>query len=185
MRRIHFGGPDPAARRAPLSCAIADIEFVGGAFARFRIVGDETSILRIEFPGSDRVLDARPVSRGPVADAARELAGWSRGAGGGSDVVVRYPEATEFERAVWSAIADIPFGSTVTYGAVAAAIGRPGSARAVGAACGRNPVPLLVPCHRVVGADGPGGYAGGVELKRRLLASEVRSEKAEQPADPS
>src|SRR5206468_215087 len=83
--------------------------------------------------------------------------------------------ATSFERAVFDATRAIPPGRTRTYGEVARAIGRPGAARAVGAALGRNPVPVVVPCHRVVGARGAlVGFSaeGGVELKRRLLELE-------------
>jgi methylated-DNA-[protein]-cysteine S-methyltransferase len=80
-----------------------------------------------------------------------------------------------FDRRVWAALLEIPFGETVTYGALAARLGAPGAARAVGSANGRNPVAILVPCHRVVAAGGRlGGYAGGLEVKRWLLAHEGR-----------
>ena len=82
---------------------------------------------------------------------------------------------TEFQRRVWSALCAIPYGSTASYGAVARAIGRPAAARAVGAANRRNPLPILVPCHRVLGADGSlTGYAGRsrLDLKAALLELE-------------
>ncbi len=80
---------------------------------------------------------------------------------------------TAFEKKVWQAIRDIPWGQTRTYGEIAAAIQAPGAARAVGGACGKNPVPLIVPCHRVVGSNGSlGGYTGGLEIKKRLLGIE-------------
>ena len=79
---------------------------------------------------------------------------------------------TPFQCAVWQALGDIPRGEVRTYGEIAAAVGRPAAARAVGSACGRNPLPLLLPCHRVVAAHGPGGYAGGLALKRALLELE-------------
>lgn len=85
------------------------------------------------------------------------------------------PAGTPFQRQVWRALLDIPYGETRTYGEIAAAIGTPGAARAVGAACGRNPLVLLIPCHRVVGADGAlTGYSaeGGVERKAALLKME-------------
>lgn len=83
------------------------------------------------------------------------------------------PGGTPFQRAVWAAARAIPPGATRTYAEVAAAVGRPGAARAVGQALGANPVPLLVPCHRVVAADGGlGGFTGGALLKARLLALE-------------
>jgi methylated-DNA-[protein]-cysteine S-methyltransferase len=80
---------------------------------------------------------------------------------------------TEFQRRVWSALRDIPPGETRTYAAIARAIGAPAAVRAVGAAIGRNPLSILVPCHRVVGSSGAlTGFAGGVERKRWLLAHE-------------
>jgi methylated-DNA-[protein]-cysteine S-methyltransferase len=79
-----------------------------------------------------------------------------------------------FDLRVWAALLEIPFGETRTYGDLAARLGMPGAARAVGAANGRNPVWILVPCHRVVAAGGAlGGYAGGLETKRWLLAHEA------------
>lgn len=79
---------------------------------------------------------------------------------------------TPFQFRVLEAISTIPYGSTRTYGELAQEIGRPGAARAVAAACGANPVPLIVPCHRVVAANNLGGFRGGVALKRRLLELE-------------
>lgn len=79
---------------------------------------------------------------------------------------------TPFQRRVWEALRHIPYGETLTYGQVAAQVGRPKAVRAVANACGANPVPILVPCHRVIAADGIGGYSGGVDKKRRLLAIE-------------
>jgi methylated-DNA-[protein]-cysteine S-methyltransferase len=84
------------------------------------------------------------------------------------------PEGSPFDRRVWEALVQIPGGETRTYGAIAASLGMPGAARAVGAANGRNPIWILVPCHRVVAAGGGlGGYAGGLAVKRWLLAHEA------------
>jgi methylated-DNA-[protein]-cysteine S-methyltransferase len=80
---------------------------------------------------------------------------------------------TPFQCRVWDALAHIPWGATVTYAELAVRAGRPGAARAVGAAVGRNPISIVVPCHRVIGADGAlTGYAGGVDRKAFLLALE-------------
>ena len=80
---------------------------------------------------------------------------------------------TDFQLAVWDELCRIPFGATLSYQDVARAIGRPQAVRAVGTANGSNPIPLVVPCHRVVATGGKlGGYGGGLELKRRLLAME-------------
>jgi methylated-DNA-[protein]-cysteine S-methyltransferase len=85
------------------------------------------------------------------------------------------PKGSAFERAVWARIAAIPYGETATYGQLAAEVGEPDSARAVGVACNRNPVPIVVPCHRVVGADGKlVGFGGGLPRKRYLLELEAR-----------
>lgn len=83
------------------------------------------------------------------------------------------PEGTEFQRAVWDALTAIPYGSTVGYGELARALGRPAASRAVGRANGSNPIPVIVPCHRVIGAQGDlTGYGGGLERKRFLLRHE-------------
>ena len=80
---------------------------------------------------------------------------------------------TAFQRQVWQALLTIPFGETRHYAAIAAQIGRPGAARAVGAANGRNPISIIAPCHRVIGANGAlTGFAGGLAAKRRLLQHE-------------
>ena len=85
---------------------------------------------------------------------------------------------SEFERRVWNALREIPYGETRAYGQIATAIGAPGRARAVGAANGRNPIAVVVPCHRVIGADGSlTGYAGGLQRKRLLLDLEAPLEQ--------
>ncbi len=77
---------------------------------------------------------------------------------------------TEFQRIVWAALCEIPYGETVSYGQLADRLGRPAASRAVGLANGKNPVSIIVPCHRVVGSKGDlTGYGGGIERKRRLL----------------
>ena len=82
-------------------------------------------------------------------------------------------DGTEFQRTAWEAMRRIPFGSTISYGEQAKAIGKPKAFRAVGSANGRNPVPIIVPCHRVLASDGSlGGYSLGLSMKRRLLALE-------------
>lgn len=84
------------------------------------------------------------------------------------------PQGTPFQRAVWKAIAGVPYGETISYKELARRAGHPGAVRAVGAATGRNPLGIIVPCHRIVGADGGlTGYAGGLARKRALLALEA------------
>ncbi|MGJ7456467.1 methylated-DNA--[protein]-cysteine S-methyltransferase [Halomonas sp. RA08-2] len=82
------------------------------------------------------------------------------------------PGGSDFQRQVWAALLRIPWGETRTYGELARRLGREGAARAIGTANGANPLPLLIPCHRVVAAGGLGGYSGGLALKRRLLELE-------------
>ena len=89
-------------------------------------------------------------------------------------VPVSAPRGSEFERAVWREMTRIPYGETKTYGEVARAVGDPGGARAVGVACNRNPVPVIVPCHRIVGAGGKlVGFGGGLPRKVTLLELEA------------
>jgi methylated-DNA-[protein]-cysteine S-methyltransferase len=84
-------------------------------------------------------------------------------------------DGTAFQRRVWAALRDIPYGQTISYGQLADQIGQPSASRAVGLANGKNPIGIIVPCHRVVGADGSlTGYGGGIERKRYLLDHEQR-----------
>lgn len=86
-----------------------------------------------------------------------------------------HPLGTPFQLAVWRALATIPYGATVSYGDMARRIGQPNAVRAVGAANGRNPLPIVLPCHRVIGSDGSlTGFGGGLPTKRFLLAFEDR-----------
>ena len=82
-------------------------------------------------------------------------------------------KGTAFQKKVWQQLLKIPRGKTMTYGELARVIGHPKAARAVGSACNANPLPIVIPCHRVVARDGSlGGYAGGIQAKLRLLQSE-------------
>lgn len=106
-------------------------------------------------------------------EAARQLAGYFAGERASFDVPLDLV-GTPFQLAAWHALADIPYGTTLTYAEQAARLGRPTAVRAVGAANGRNPVPIVLPCHRLVGSDGSlRGFGGGLELKRRLLDHEA------------
>ncbi|HEX6498502.1 MAG TPA: methylated-DNA--[protein]-cysteine S-methyltransferase [Micromonosporaceae bacterium] len=115
--------------------------------------------------GDDRLLD----------DAARQLTEYLAGDRVDFDLPLADVGGSRFERAVWAAIAAIPYGQTRTYGQIAATVGEPDAARAVGVACNRNPLPLVVPCHRVVGAGNKlVGFGGGLPRKRFLLELEAR-----------
>lgn len=105
-------------------------------------------------------------------DAVAQLEAYAAGRLTEFDLPLRL-EGTAFQAAVWSALRKVPYGHTVSYGWLAAEVGRPGSARAVGAAVGANPIGIVVPCHRVVGARGElTGFAGGLDNKIKLLARE-------------
>ena len=89
--------------------------------------------------------------------------------------LVYEPRGTVFQQKVWQALCRIPYGKTATYGEIAAAVGKPKAARAVGMVCNKNPLMIVVPCHRVIGSDGSlTGYASGLEMKKRLLELERR-----------
>jgi methylated-DNA-[protein]-cysteine S-methyltransferase len=105
----------------------------------------------------------------PFAAAAAQLAAYFAGELTSFDLDLA-PDGTPFQRKVWTALRGIPYGQTVTYGQLAARIGAPAASRAVGLANGKNPISIVVPCHRVIGADGSlTGYGGGLPRKRFLL----------------
>jgi methylated-DNA-[protein]-cysteine S-methyltransferase len=81
-------------------------------------------------------------------------------------------DGTDFQQEVWTELTRIPYGETISYGELARRVGRPSAPRAVGQANGRNPIPVIVPCHRVLASNGIGGYGGGLNVKRQLLAVE-------------
>ena len=108
-----------------------------------------------------------------LAAAARQLAEYFAGTRVEFDLPRDVEDGTEFQRAVWRELEKIPYGSTCSYRDLASRLGKPGAVRAVGTANGRNPLSILVPCHRVINAGGGlGGYAGGLPVKEKLLALE-------------
>lgn len=114
---------------------------------------------------------------GPIAAAREQLAEWFAGERTTFDLPLRLA-GTPFQQRVWRALVEIPYGATISYAELATRIGRPTAVRAVGAANGRNPVSIIVPCHRVIGADGSlTGYGGGLERKAWFLAHETRMTK--------
>jgi methylated-DNA-[protein]-cysteine S-methyltransferase len=136
------------------------------------LVATERALVAVEF--AERALVAGvPSGRTPLLDeACAQLRAYFAGERREFDLPLA-PEGTAFQRAVWTALRAIPCGETRTYGDVARQVGRPAAVRAVGAANGRNPIAIVVPCHRVIGADGSlTGYGGGLDRKRWLLAHE-------------
>lgn len=111
---------------------------------------------------------------GPLAEAADQLRAYFYGEQQTFDLPLA-PEGTSFQQRVWKALQTIPCGETLSYGEIAHRIGRPTASRAVGAANGKNPLPIVIPCHRVIGANGNlTGYAGGLAIKKILLEHEQR-----------
>ena len=135
-------------------------------------IADDDWLTDLLLPGDAREPPADAVEGGPTVDrAAAQLAEWFAGTRERFDLPLA-PRGTAFQRRVWAALVAVPYGETATYGDIAAAIDQPTATRAVGAANARNPIPLIIPCHRVVGADGAlVGYSGGggVPTKRYLL----------------
>lgn len=138
------------------------------------VAADGTAVTEVLLPNTGAA--ARGSTPGPIPAvlrrAVRQLEEYFAGARRNFSVPLA-PAGTPFQVSVWSALDEIPYGETVTYGELAAAVGRPGAFRAVGQANGANPLPIFHPCHRVVAAGGHlGGYGGGLDVKRRLLALE-------------
>ncbi len=140
------------------------------------VVADDAGLTHVILPGDATAIPDDATEGGAIVDAAAaQLDAWFAGTRTTFDLPLA-PAGTDFQRRVWAALCDVPYGTTATYRDIAVAIGQPTATRAVGAANGRNPLPIIVPCHRVVGASGAlTGYSGGGGLatKRLLLDLEV------------
>jgi len=152
----------------------------GSPLGTLQLTAEDGALTGVHFPGQKHDCPRQPHWRRaddePVLAAARtQLAEYFDGRRSDFDLPLA-PRGTPFQQAVWQALLAVPFGATSTYGAIAGAIGRPTAVRAVGAAVGANPIGIVVPCHRIVGADGSlTGYAGGLDRKTKLLALEARA----------
>jgi methylated-DNA-[protein]-cysteine S-methyltransferase len=140
---------------------------------------DEAGVCRVSFassPAGPALVDVADAGPDVMLDRAlAELDAYFLGELTDFSVPLSVPGGSSFERAVWSALAEIPYGETVTYGEIARTVGDRDAARAVGIACNRNPIALILPCHRVVGAGGKlVGFGGGLPRKRFLLELEAR-----------
>lgn len=137
------------------------------------IVASDRGVVAIHFATETDLADHPEDATHPIlAAAAAQLAEYFTGGRTDFDLPLDL-RGTEFQVAAWQALAGVPFGATTSYRDQARRIGRPAAVRAVGAANGRNPVPIVLPCHRIVGADGSlTGYAGGLDTKRWLLDHE-------------
>jgi len=154
------------------------------------LAGDETALREIHFPKGSHAARrppeelSAPDSVAPLREAVAQLEAYFAGELSRFDVPLAL-EGTPFQQECWSTLRTIPYGQTITYGELAQRIGRPSAYRAVGAANGSNPIPIIVPCHRVIGSNGSlTGFGGGLSVKRRLLELELRHRLALEPDSP-
>ena len=154
---------------------------VASPIGELLLAGAADGLWRIGFPAGNKARAAEPGWQrcdGMFADAAQQLAEYFDGTRCVFDLPLQ-PQVTPFQAEVHAALRRIPYGETRSYGDIAREIGRPRASRAVGAANGSNPLPIVVPCHRVVGANGTlTGYGGGLGTKRYLLDLERRHSNA-------
>jgi methylated-DNA-[protein]-cysteine S-methyltransferase len=170
---------DAQFRAAALASGLVDVRFdiVDSPVGELRIATTDRGLCRISYFGDDfeeslaRQFGTR-VLRTPVDDVRRELDEYFEGRRHSFDLPIDLRVAP-FQADVLRELARVPYGHTDTYGSLAAKAGKPGAARAVGTVMNRNPIPIVLPCHRIVGANGSlTGYAGGLDVKRRLLELE-------------
>ena len=137
------------------------------------LTGDEHALRSLFFPARGGPWHEARRDPAPFAEALRQLGEYFAGDRQHFELALGF-EGTGFQRRVWAELQAIPYGATCSYGELAARIGRPDRVRAVGATVGRTPMPIIVPCHRVIGADGSlTGYGGGLQRKQALLDLEA------------
>jgi methylated-DNA-[protein]-cysteine S-methyltransferase len=145
---------------------------------RILLAANQDGLCAIDFQDGDQPLIPAPdwlEQKADLSEAIAQLAAYFRGVRTSFDLPLA-PGGTRFQRQVWQAVLAIPYGQTQSYARLAARIENPKATRAVGAANGRNPLPIVIPCHRVIGSSGAlVGYGGGLEIKRRLLEMEKRT----------
>jgi len=149
--------------------------YLDSPVGRLLLAGDDQALTLISFPSGSRT--RRPEAgwhrdEAPFGEVMAQLRSYFAGELTRFELPLRFI-GTDFQRRVWIALRDVPYGQTTSYGALARRIGRPKASRAVGAANGANPLPIVVPCHRVIGAGGDlRGFGGGLPVKQYLLAHE-------------
>jgi methylated-DNA-[protein]-cysteine S-methyltransferase len=145
---------------------------------RLRLAGDGHALTVLDLPSGRSMRRPDPAWKRdatPFAEALRQLRAYFAGDLHSFSLALA-PAGTLFQRRVWDALLEIPYGATASYRDIAIAIGQPSAVRAVGLANGRNPIPIVIPCHRVIGSDGSlTGYGGGLDVKRFLLELERRA----------
>ena len=141
------------------------------------LVCDSAGIRQITFPEDSRPASPEPdwhQDQSAFAELTTQLRAYFAGELETFDLPLA-PEGTAFQQKVWDELCKIPYGETISYGALAKRIGNPNASRAVGLANGSNPIPIVIPCHRVIGSNGKlTGYGGGLPIKEKLLALEKR-----------
>jgi methylated-DNA-[protein]-cysteine S-methyltransferase len=141
------------------------------------LVSAGAALTQINFPSNGRPVEAKPEwqrNEQPMREVIRQLHGYFSGELESFDLELS-PQGTPFQQRVWKELLKIPYGETISYGELARRIGNPNASRAVGLANGSNPIPIIIPCHRVIGSNGKlTGYGGGLPIKERLLALEKR-----------
>ena len=139
------------------------------------LVGDKSALHAVEFVNGRKPPRLHPdwkKDSKPFVEAVCQLLSYFSGELEEFNLPLA-PQGTEFQRKVWDNLCDIPYGETISYGELAKRIGNPNASRAVGLANGSNPIPIIIPCHRVIGSNGKlTGYGGGLPIKEKLLALE-------------
>lgn len=137
-----------------------------------KVSGCSSYIRSVDFLGGFQVQDSSDYIIAPsplYTDAKNQIQEYLSGQRSSFDLPLNFESGTEFQQSVWKEMLKIPFGEVMTYGAVAKALGKPGASRAIGGACNKNPIPLIIPCHRIVSSDGLGGFAYGLAMKKEIL----------------
>ena len=141
------------------------------------LVSSSAALTQINFPNNERASQPEPEwqkDEQRLREVVRQLHAYFSGELESFDVELA-PQGTHFQQKVWKELLEIPYGETISYGELARRIGNPNASRAVGLANGSNPIPIIIPCHRVIGSNGKlTGYGGGLPTKEKLLALEKR-----------
>ncbi len=149
------------------------------------LAGDEDALCLLGFPEGSMRREPEPdwiFSEKPFAEVRRQLNAYFRGELQTFDLELK-PGGTEFQLRVLEELQKIPYGTTTSYGEIAKRIGRPKAVRAVGAANGRNPIPIIIPCHRVIGSSGDmTGFGGGIPTKEALIRLELEHSQFQESA---
>jgi methylated-DNA-[protein]-cysteine S-methyltransferase len=164
-----------SSRRAAKLSPMTDLwHWIDSPLGRLLLVGNGEALTRVAMsPRPNDVPEHGRRDAAAFADVATQLGAYFAGELTDFDLPLA-PRGSEFQLSVWNALLQIPYGETASYGEIATAVGRPDAVRAVGATNGRNPIAVIIPCHRVIGADGMlVGYGGGLDRKRLLLELEA------------